>query len=236
MSARSWSYISGKLRKLHYLLSRKKTLVIGDSHVVVFDDRQFLLSYPLTHFEVCSIGGATVSGLENPNSKTQAFQIYREKVAKKKYNEIIIMIGEVDTGFVIWYRAQKYEENLDVMLIKAITNYKKLIFEMSKHAKVIIISTPLPTLDDDSAGEVAMARKEINVTQLNRTNLTIKFNKSMEDFCLAEGIPCLNLDQLSLGEDGLVLNYLKNSNPLDHHYDSIGHARLITTCRVSQGC
>ncbi len=221
------SSISANLRKLQYFLSRKKILVIGDSHVVVFNNREFLISNPLTHYEVCSVGGATVSGLENPNSKTQAYQIYREKVAEKKYDEIIIMIGEVDTGFVIWYRAQKYGEAINMMLDKAIINYKKLITEMSEHANVKVVSVPLPTLDDDSAGEVAMARKEINVSQKDRTNLTIEFNRKIKEFCDEQAIPCLNLDPFSIGEDGLVLKELKNSNPLDHHYDTSAHAKLI---------
>ncbi|WP_052467122.1 SGNH/GDSL hydrolase family protein [Psychroserpens damuponensis] len=221
------SAISGKLRKLHYLLSTKKVLVLGDSHVVVFGDRQFLISNPMTHFEVCSVGGATVSGLENPNSKTQAYQIFRETVSKKTYDEIIIMMGEVDTGFVVWYRSKKYGEDIDVMLKTAISNYQSLILEMSSYAKVKIISTPLPTLDDDSAGEVAMARKEIEVSQLDRTKLTVEFNRRIDAYCKSEGIVSVNLDQHSLGKDGLVLNKLKNANPLDHHYDSKAHAKLI---------
>ena len=72
-----------------------------------------------------------------------------------------------------------------------------------------------------------MARKEINVSQEDRTKLTIEFNKKVEQFCKEEGVSCLNLDSISIGDDGLVLKELKNSNPLDHHYDSNAHAKLI---------
>lgn len=50
----------------------KEILVIGDSHASVFKNTEFLKAFPNHFMNVVSIGGATVSGLKNPNSQTQS--------------------------------------------------------------------------------------------------------------------------------------------------------------------
>ena len=215
------------LNKIQYFLANERILVIGDSHVLVFKHYNFKLHFPFKYFEVVSVGGATASGLENPNSKTQAYKIFNKALQHKQYNKIIIMLGEVDTGFVIWYRAKKYNENVERMLIDAVNKYTKFIKKASSFANTIVISTPLPTIDDNSVGEVVNARKEVDVFQYERTKLTIKFNKLVEDFCKKNNIKYLNLDMQSLGENGLVKKQLKNKNPADHHYDTKEYSKLI---------
>lgn len=49
----------------------------------------------------------------------------------------------------------------------------------------------------------------------------------MKIFCLENNITYVNLDQRSIGENGIVLESLKNKNPFDHHYDIKAHAKLI---------
>ncbi len=218
---------STAIRRLNQNISTEKILVLGDSHVSVFHSYYFILNFPFKYFKVVSVGGATASGLENPRSKTQAFKIFNEALEKKDYDKIIIMLGEVDTGFVIWYRAKKYNTDVEEMFNKTVETYTKFIKKSSEYADTIVISTPLPTISDNAVGEVAHARREVKASQKERTELTLKFNSTIENFCKKNSIKYINLDNQSLGEDGLVKDCLKNPDPKDHHYDNKKYSKMI---------
>lgn len=206
----------------------QEILIIGDSHANVFHNKQFKSYFSTFFFDIVVVGGATVSGLNNPNSKTNSFSIFLNKLKSSKASTTIILLGEVDTGFVIWYRAEKHKTPLLVMLDMAIENYQNLIMEISKKSRVICISTPLPTIkDENNWGDIANARKNIKATQLDRTNLTLLFNNRMHEFCKKCGFVYLSFDEESIGEKGIVKKCLLNSNPNDHHYDMEKYASMI---------
>jgi hypothetical protein len=50
------------------------------------------------------------------NSKTQAMVIFRCYFYNLKPDIVITLIGEVDTGFVFWYRATKKEQFVEEVL------------------------------------------------------------------------------------------------------------------------
>jgi len=211
-------------------IGQKDILVLGDSHAQVFTFPLFKLYFPFIRFSVCSIGGATASGLENPNSKTQAYNKFENKLNKKKWDYIIILLGEVDTGFVIWYRAEKYKVPVTKMFLQAIDRYTNFIKKAKQYGSVIVISTPLPTITDDNDwGEVANLRKEVKAKQKDKTELTIKFNKNIEKYCLFNNIFYINLDKDSMGENGLVKKTLLDNNKLDHHYNKVAYTKLISS-------
>ena len=45
---------------------------------------------------------------------------------------------------------------------------------------------------------------------------------------MRQGLVCLNLDEQSLGEDGLVVKSLKSSNENNHHYDRKAYIQLLS--------
>ncbi|RMG92897.1 MAG: SGNH/GDSL hydrolase family protein [Zetaproteobacteria bacterium] len=204
-------------------------LVVGDSHVQVFEHSCLREAFPWVAFDVVWVGGATASGLENPNSKTQASHLLREPLySKKRYDQIFVNLGEVDVGFVIWYRAQKYQADVEVMMEMALENYQAYIREASQVAPVIVISVPLPTIaDDNDWGEVANLRREVKASQRERTRLTLAFNRRMEEWCGHNEIDYLGLDDCSLGEDGLIAPKLLNEDPADHHYNPEIYALML---------
>jgi hypothetical protein len=194
-------------------------LVIGDSHVVVFKYKKLTGEFKNDFFNVCEVVGATVSGLENPYSKTQALPIFERALNKTTAKKIIVSLGEVDTGFVIWFRAERNECSVEEMLDSAVNNYKNLIDKVALQAQVICISAPLPTISDDQDwGDIANLRKNIKATQKQRTDLTIAFNKMIEQYLNEIGQVFISLDTQAIGEDGVVSNHLLNPNPNDHHY------------------
>ncbi|MDP3876625.1 MAG: SGNH/GDSL hydrolase family protein [Methylobacter sp.] len=209
-------------------VGRQELLVLGDSHSPVFNHPLFQEKFPNMHFNVVTVIGATASGLENPNSTTQAYPIFRAALKNTAAKHIIVMLGEVDTGFVIWYRAQKYQDSVAAMLNKAITSYSRFLAEINSAFEVICISAPLPTIQDGNDwGDIANARREVTASQVERTALTLDFNRLMQTFCAQNDIRYLMLDSVSLGEHGIVKAELLNHNRNDHHYDQAQYSRLL---------
>lgn len=209
-------------------LLREEVVVIGDSHAAVFRHHSIRTGFPRYVFNVVAVTGATVSGLKNPNSKTQAMPVFMDRIKRSRAKTTIVLLGEVDTGFVIWYRAEKHHASVDAMLESAITNYQSLLATIGDDSKVICISAPLPTIrDGQDWGAVANARKDVKATQLERTKLTQEFNGRMEAYCLQNGFTYLSFDRESIGENGLVADRLLNVNAADHHYAAEPYATMI---------
>lgn len=203
-------------------------LVLGDSHTPIFNHPRFKTSFPELSFNVVTVIGATASGLENPNTKTRAYPIFKDALQRSSARTVIVMLGEVDTGFVIWYRAEKYRESVSAMADRAIASYSRFLLELSTRREVVCISTPLPTIQDGNDwGDVANARREVTATQTERTALTLQFNQAMQAFCKENGIRYVMLDDESLGESGLIRDELLNRDPSDHHYDADRYSRLL---------
>lgn len=219
-----------KLEILYYRCYKRKILVIGDSHVEVFKNVLLRRLSNKYFFCVNSVGGATASGLENPNSKTQSMNEFRRALSLVPAPEyIIINLGEVDTGFVIWYRKQKYDSKIEDLINSAVCNYMELIELSQSIAPVICISAPLPTINDDCSpkGKVANLRLAVQSTQYERTQLTLLFNNKVNQLCKKKGVTYLNLDSRSLSPDGLVNKKLLNKDALDHHYNPTEYAKMI---------
>lgn len=206
----------------------QEILVLGDSHTPIFNHPLFREKFPNLFFNVLTVIGATASGLENPNSTTQAYPVFREAVSQTTAKQIIVMLGEVDTGFVIWYRAQKYQESVATMMDKAVASYSRFLAELNLRFEVVCISTPLPTIQDNNDwGDIANSRREVAASQAERTALTLEFNRIMQGFCQQNGISYIMLDDLSLGDGGIVKAELLNSDCNDHHYDAEQYSRLL---------
>jgi hypothetical protein len=206
----------------------REILVLGDSHTPIFNHPLFKEKFPNLFFNVLTVIGATASGLENPNSTTQAYPVFREAISQTSAKQIIVMLGEVDTGFVIWYRAQKYQESVAAMMDKAVASYSRFLAELNRNFEVVCISAPLPTIQDGNDwGDIANARREVTASQVERTALTLEFNRIMQGFCMQNDIRYVMLDSLSLGDEGIVKAELLNSNCNDHHYDPEQYSRLL---------
>lgn len=217
-----------RISKAYYSFFREEILVLGDSHARVFLNKKFRNQFINKYFNVISIGGATVSGLKNPNSVTQSMPIFEKYIKKTKAKLIIVLLGEVDTGFVIWYRAEKNNTSVSEMLRKAVENYREFLLKLTKNFQVICISTPLPTIKDEQDwGEIANARKEVKATQKQRTELTIEFNRIINEFCNKNQIFFIQLDNKSQDSTGIVSAELLNQDPNDHHYNDDKYADLL---------
>lgn len=119
---------------------------------------------------------------------------------------------------------------MDSLLNKALLNYQDLLKVVEQQAEVICISTPLPTIaDGQNWGDIANARKSIMASQLQRTELTLEFNKQMRAYCSNNGHSYISLDKESLGDNGLVKSSLLNPDPKDHHYHKRTYSYLLAS-------
>ncbi|GAC29767.1 SGNH/GDSL hydrolase family protein [Brumicola pallidula] len=216
--------------KIKLKFSKKsRVLVLGDSHTAVFQCPEFNLFFK-QHYTtyVENVGGATISGLTNPNSKTNAKDLFERAFKEIKPHTLITQLGEVDTGFVIWYRADKYDTTVEEMLETCVLNYQEFLRNHKGSDNTIVVSAPIPTIkDDQSWGEIANLRKEIKATLRERTELTLRFNCRMKKVSEAQGCHFLDLDNDSIGKDGLISEQLLNDNPNDHHYNQSIYLNLL---------
>lgn len=207
---------------------KKKVLVLGDSHVRAFN----YLKIPNIDFLVGAVGGATASGLANPDANTQANRKFLYWVDYFKSELVIVQLGEVDCGFVIWYRVKKYDENPANMINLAVSNYIQFIERIKNRdhvRKIIILSAPLPTILDnrDLIGTIG-ARKEITASLYHRVSMTIYFNlciqKNVENH---DFIQYVNLDLDLISEFGTVGEKYLNPDPKNHHYFVKNYVELL---------
>lgn len=214
-----------------YFQRDKQLMCIGDSHIEVFNYIKKNNLIPGYKIEVKSVGGATAQGMVNPNSKTKAlliFKKYLEKINRQSW--ILIQLGEVDCGFVIWYRAEKYGLTIEKQMETSLTNYFSFLKDLrSKGFKnIVILGAILPTIKDNQDwGKVANLRKEIKATLKERTCLTLRYNSYLKKFALQMKFHYIDITNYILNKKTGVINeiYLNEINT-DHHLSNKLTAKL----------
>ena len=204
-----------------------KILVFGDSHVNIFkycNDMQKNI-----YFEVIAVGGATAQGSVNPNSNTNALKKFKEKLTKinhKDFEYVIINLGEVDCGHLIWYRKDKHnisiEEQLKITTDNLFKFIKLEILPKFNSSKIIVNGSILPTIKDNTdKNYLKGTRSEINVSQIDRTNLTLEYNNILKNNCLINKYNYMDITNHILDNNTkLISDIFLNKDIYDHHLDS----------------
>ena len=197
-------------------------IVCGDSHTRVFSYCNKQQSH--FQFDVCEVGGATAQGAVNPNSKTNALGIFSEKIKNTpKADKVMIMLGEVDCGFVIWVRSKKYNISVDEQLQLSINNLTRFIETKVKSCgyasnDIIVAGVILPTIKDNTNKQYLNgARKEVDVSQAIRTQKTLEYNQQLQSMCSVYGYHYIDITQDLMGENGVINDEYLNENHTDHH-------------------
>jgi hypothetical protein len=201
-------------------------LVCGDSHTGVF--RYSNTKQSKYKFNVCEVGGATALGLVNPNSKTNALPIFSKTIQNTKADKLMIMLGEVDCGFVIWVRAKRYNITVDEQINESICNLfnfiQKEIINNNKYKPrdIIIAGSILPTIRDNTDKNLlGGARSEVDVSQKIRTIKTIEYNNILKMKCNEHGYEYIDVTNFILDKkENVVKSIFLNKNPHDHHLDN----------------
>jgi hypothetical protein len=205
-------------------------LVLGDSHVRVFEHWLFLAAMPRTRFEIVYVRGGTAIGILNPKSETGARLRFLDALARGPWDHVIVDLGEVDTASTLWRMAQKGVHPLDRLLDRSVTNYLDFLAEVLATQNLIVLAATLPTLDDAGGiddPEVFQQRSHVDATQRQRTDLTMEFNRRIAAWCAANGVPHLDTAPDALGPDGLVRPEWTVRDKRDHHYARRPFARWL---------
>ena len=226
---RNWSF---NRRIFARALRRDHVLCLGDSHVAILRKVQV----PGVWFRVAPLGGATASGVLNPQSKTRSLSKFTAQLHRaKQWQQILLQLGEVDCGYLIWHRANRHGLTIEEQLAHTLDSYSKFIEMVSGMGfrRVIVLSVPLPTIRDlpsEWGGRVANLRKEVTATQVDRTNLTLRFNAELSERCNAIGATFVDVTTGHFDPTtGLVdPRFLRKSN-LNHHLKYGPYARLISS-------
>ena len=202
-----------------------KILLLGDSHAHVFKLVDKCASdVSISH---CIVTCSSAQGAVNPHSKSNALPIFRDVLVKNaaSHTHCMTMLGEVDCGFVIWYRKKKYNDSIKSQLERSLNNYLQFLkqevekYFSSEH--ILICCVVPPTIQDNTDTRFLKGlRKEVTATQLERAKLTEIYNHYLSKICSKRGYKFLNpyahlIDQQSR----LPKKNILNKNPYDHHLD-----------------
>lgn len=211
---------------------------LGDSHVRYFKKAAKLGLLSPHELSGVEVGGATAVGMRNPNAKTNALGRLRDWIRDKPRKAIVVLhLGEVDCGYVIWYRADKYDEPVEQQMRNSIDAYFEFVDELRGlgFRRIIITGATLPTItDDDQVGEVVAKRSSITATQRERTDLTLRYNAALRHEAEARSLPYVDIDDDVLDPGtGVVHERMRNPNPKDHHMN--GPVAAVHWARALRG-
>ncbi len=210
---------------------REHVLCLGDSHVGVMRH----VRVPGVWFQAEPLGGATASGILNPNSTTGSLTTFTKRLSRAKpWQEVLLQLGEVDCGFLIWHRAQRKGLSLDEQLANSLDSYASFIERVAGmgFARLTVLSVPLPTISDlrsEWTGQVANMRREVTATKAERTALTLRFNRGLEQRCAALGVLFVDATSGQLDPStGLIDPGFLRKNNRNHHLAQGPYSRLIS--------
>lgn len=217
------------VRKVLYRKASHRILVIGDSHVRVFEHWRFLWAFPHTRFDVVYVPGSTAYGIANRTSQTGAYTTFMEALSNQAHDCVFVNLGEVDTAYTLWRTSERLGKSIQELMRQAVKNYCGFLNDIHQAHPVVVLSACLPTLADHADGkdEVARTRSSVKASQQERTALALEFNARVALFCAEHAIPYLNCAPAALGEDGLVLDAWVNQHHCDHHYARAPYARWL---------
>lgn len=170
--------------------------IIGDSHVSCFE-HAFQRGYIKQRCRFTAVGGATAVGLRNPNSMTNAFEIFRSVLVPVNRGVIpVIQMGEVDCGFVIWWRAEHRGETVENQIEASTAAYFAFVDTLlgEGYPTIVITGATMPTIiDGQSWGNVANARREVRATLADRIALTRSYNTKLSNGATARNLPFIDI-------------------------------------------
>lgn len=204
---------------------------MGDSHVSVWNYVDKYAGSFLPRFVPFMVQGATALGLANPNSKTNALNEYRQMLARLPSSSAVLFnLGEVDCGFLIWFVANREGISEEVIFERALSNYTSFLEKTVLQGFVVMVTAAaMPTIGDgEPVGAVARLRGSVRATQVQRTEMTRRWNAAIKLFCAAHRITFIDTDHLLLDtKTGLIRAVFKHSDPGDHHLDPHSYAAVL---------
>ena len=211
-------------------------LFFGDSHTKYYLKNGANKIQNDIKFDICYVGGATAQGAVNPNSKTKALSTYRETLERKKnnnYDYFGIMLGEVDCGFVIWYRAKKYNKTVQEQIMLAVNNLEEFlkndVEKVFSKDKIVVVGATLPTIKDNTDKKfLSGARSEVDANLQERIDCTLEYNNQLAIMVKKNNYLYFDITKETFDQENYcVFPQFLNKNQSDHHFDQKSVAPLF---------
>jgi hypothetical protein len=208
----------------------KKFYVFGDSHTEVFTYINSIKKEEF--FKIVRVEGATALGMVNPNSKTNALEIFNLEIAKiPKRSRLIFLLGEVDVGFLLWYRSIKMNCDIRIEMEKSISNYIAFLLKLklAGFRRVYVMSPSPPCiLDDFIQIQNNKLRREIEISLVERIRLATDYNRTLKERVTALGFGFLDvLPSMIDDQTKEVKSEFLRLDKKDHHLESSTYAKLV---------
>jgi hypothetical protein len=98
--------------------------VLGDGHTRYIISATWHKLFAPRKVEVCEVAGATAAADRNPNAPVDAIIKFRKFIEKRPAESIVVIhMGEADCGYVMWHRADKFNEAVALQLDQSIAAY-----------------------------------------------------------------------------------------------------------------
>ncbi|HME04301.1 MAG TPA: hypothetical protein VKG38_14865 [Solirubrobacteraceae bacterium] len=212
------------------ILRHRCVLCLGDSHVAVMRD----VHLPGVWFLPFAIGGATASGILNPNSKSDSAKVFGARLARAGlWQEVLLLLGEVDCGYLIWHRAARRGLTVDEQLELTMDAYQTFIASIVERgfSRVVVLSAPPPTIDDEQTrpeGSVADLRRSVTASKAERTELTLRFNRELRRRCETVGAVFVDVTTGTINsESGLLQARFRRAAVVNAHLAREPYSALI---------
>lgn len=227
---RSLRRLIRKIRTKLFMGSR--VLVLGDSHVGVFEyisDNDLLSPHLL---RTVMVTGATAYGLTKQDTSTHSYEIFASAIDRYKPVDVIVyMLGEVDCNVLYWLKAASQNQLPNNWISVGVMGVQKLVLEGKKlqpNARHVICGAHVPTVPDEMAGlQEHPLRRQVIATLYARTQLVLDFNQELKQLsfelgCHYEDITEEVLDPLTK----LVRSEFTVKGALDHHLNDAAVANF----------
>lgn len=202
----------------------------GDSHVWAMTAARPHL--PHVELHVVGVGGATALGLANPNSATNALNVFRASIVHVPRDQpLVLMLGEIDCGFLAWIRAAERGTTVEAELETSLTCQRRFLAELSADGRrrLHVVSVPLPSVADYTTWRgLANARCRVTATLPERTAVTRWFNARLRTAASDDGIGIVDVEHALLDPGtGLLAERFRHPDPDDHHYDRAAFGEVL---------
>jgi hypothetical protein len=141
------------------------------------------------------------------------------------------MLGEVDCGSLIWRRSARYTVPVEAPLEESLAHYQAFLATVIAlgYEKLIVSTIPLPAIfDDPPSGETVPVRPRVSASLAERTDLTLRYNARLREYCSQMGLRILDFEaDLLDGSTGVVGRQFLRNDPDDHHLAFLAVAPVL---------
>ena len=194
-------------------------LLLGDSHA------EAISGYTGEDFYVdrFTCHGSTARACLRSDSKTKAFRIFKYGIENTNSDAVVISLGEVDCGYVIWLKHQTSGIPINDLFNESISNFMDLIklhiFQKFNPNKTFVMTIPPAFIVTNTDNRfLGGERSLVDPTLEERKSLIKKWNQRIVEESKKLKFNVLDInDKIINKSNGEIIAKYKTPNEFNHH-------------------